>query len=146
MDEVHAREPEPPQKGPTDTDALDQRSRDREPEEGQPEQARQDEDRGKERERNEDEHTERVRDERVSTSKGMLGNDRARDDVTDRDQEGARRGDDELPRAGSAPDGRVDYCNRNTDRERLPGVSSVNADRLADELADRPLSRRKRRR
>ena len=146
MDEVHPRQPEPPQESRAGSEALDQRSRDREAEEGQPDQSGKDEERRKERERNEDEDAEHVRHERISASEWVLGHDRARDDVADGDQQCARRGDDDLPRAWSAPDQRVDYGNGNPDRERLPGVSSVGANRLADELADRPLSRRKRRR
>ena len=144
MDEVHPRQPDPPQESCPDTEALDQRSRDREAEEGQPNQARKDEERSQERERNEDEHTERVRYERVSATKRMLGHDRARDEVADRDQQCARRGDDDLPRARDCPNERVDHGNGNADRERPPGISSVGANGLADELADRPLSRRKR--
>ncbi len=144
MDEVDAREPEPPHEGGSDTEALDQRGRDREAEERQPEQAGEDEERCEERKRHEDEHTERVRDERVSTPEWTLGDDRARDDVAGGDQQCARRGDDDLVRARSSPDERIDHRNGNPDGEGLPGVSSVDADRLADELADRPLVRRKR--
>ncbi len=137
MDEVHPRKPKPTRESRAGSNALGQRDRNGEAEERQPKQARKDEERGEERKRNEDEDPYRVGDEGVPAPKRLLGHDRARDDIADRDQERARGRGDDLCRARSSPHEPVDHRDRHADRECSPGIVPVETNRLTDELTDR---------
>ncbi len=97
MDEICPRQPETLHQCGARSEPLDQRDRHGKAEEGQPEQARKDEERREEREGNEDQHPDRVRLCRVPASQGRLGHERARGDITERDQERAGGGHDDLP-------------------------------------------------
>ena len=147
MDEIGPRQhAAAPERGPQ-AGALDDRCGDGETGEREPGERGQDEDAREDRRRQVDEEPDREREPEPPRRHGLGRNERDRGHIGDgQEDRAAGQGEDQPRGAVELGDGQGGDRRRDSERERAPEVGAVEADRLGDELADRPLRGGKRRR
>ena len=146
VDVVGARQLDRAPEGRAKAAPLEEDGRHGEPEEREPREPRKDERARQQRHRGEDEHPGRERaGERAAPL--LLRDEDAGGDVGDRHEHRPRRDEDEEPLEPVKRRERDDEDRgRHAERERGPEAPPVEANRLGDELSDRPRLGRKRRR
>ena len=126
---------------------LDEHGRYRKPEHREPDDSGKDEDGDEERHGQEHDDGDEVRHDPVPRPDVDTCDEPDREHVAERDQQSGEREERDASVTGRArPHERVRDDDRNAERERTPELRGVRAHRLADELADRALGRRKWRR
>ena len=147
VDVVGPREPDSAGERGAHAEVLDERRRNGQPEQREPGEAREDVDRDEERNGQEDDDRHEVRHERLLPQERRAQHERHGSHVAQRDEQRRHRQQREpLIAARALPHEGVRHDDRNAQSQRPPELRPVRADRLADELADRPLRGGKRRR